>query len=86
MTKNFICEKAKALYTNFVNELPSTSTENKDGFKASSGWFDDFKRHGIRNIVRQEEAVSSNAKAAEAFATEFQKLMVSECYLPEQVF
>ena len=27
-----------------------------------------------------------DAKAAEVFATEFQKLTASECYLPEQVF
>jgi hypothetical protein len=36
--------------------------------------------------VRHGEAASSDAKAAEAFVAEFQKLMVSECYLPQQVF
>ena len=29
VTENFVCEKAKALYTNRVSELPGTSTENK---------------------------------------------------------
>ncbi|KAM6168259.1 tigger transposable element-derived protein 1-like [Erethizon dorsatum] len=87
MTENFICEKAKALYTDLVSKLPGTSAENEDGFKASRGWFDNFKRRsGFHSVVRHREAVSLNAKAAEAFATEFQKLMVSECYLPEQVF
>ena len=48
------------------------STENKEGFKASRGWFDNFKRRsGIHSVVRHGEAVSSDAKAAEAFATEF---------------
>ena len=87
VTENFICEKAKALYTDLVSKLPGTSTENEEGFKASRGWFDNFKRRsGIRSVVRHREAASSDAKAAEVFATEFQKLMASECYLPEQVF
>ena len=87
MTENFICKKAEALYTDLVNKPPGTSTENKEGFKASRGWFDNFKRRsGIHSVVKHREAVSSDSKAAEAFTTEFQKLMVSECYLPEQVF
>ena len=87
MTKNFICEKAKASYTNSVSKLPGTSTENKEVFKASRGWFDNFKRRsGIYTVVKHREAESSDAKAAEAFATKFQKAMVSECYLLKQVF
>ncbi|XP_030179530.1 tigger transposable element-derived protein 1-like [Lynx canadensis] len=87
VTENFICEKAKALYTDLVSKLPGTSTEKEEGFKASRGWFDNFKRRsGIRSVAKHGEAASLDAKAAEAFATEFQKLMVSECYLPEQVF
>ncbi|XP_019484941.1 PREDICTED: tigger transposable element-derived protein 1-like [Hipposideros armiger] len=88
VTENFICEKArKALYTDLVSKLPGTSTENKEVFKASRGWFDNFKRRsGIHSVVRHGEAASSDAKAAEAFTTEFQKLIVSECYLPEQAF
>nr|XP_032835765.1 tigger transposable element-derived protein 1-like isoform X1 [Petromyzon marinus]XP_032835766.1 tigger transposable element-derived protein 1-like isoform X1 [Petromyzon marinus] len=87
VTDNFICEKAKALYADLVSKLPGTSTENEEGFKASRGWFDNFKRRsGTHSVVRHGEAASSDAKAAEAFADEFQKLMVSECYLPQQVF
>ncbi|XP_023665526.1 histone-lysine N-methyltransferase EHMT2 isoform X7 [Paramormyrops kingsleyae] len=86
VTETFICEKAKTLYTDLVSKLPGTSTEN-EGFKASRGWFDNFKkRSGIHSVVRHREAAISDAKAAEAFAVEFQKLMVSECYLPQQVF
>ncbi|XP_039632281.1 tigger transposable element-derived protein 1-like [Polypterus senegalus] len=87
VTENLICEKAKGLYADLVSKLPGTSTENEEGFKASRGWFDNFKRRsGIHSIVRHGEAASSDAKAAEAFAAEFQRLMVSECYLPQQVF
>ena len=86
MTENFICDKTKALYTDLISKLPGTSTENKEGFKASRGWFDNFQRRsGIPSVVRHGEAVSLDAKAAEAFTTEFQKLMVSKCYLLEQV-
>ena len=37
----------------------------------------------IHSVVRHGEAVSLGNKTAEAFATEFQKLIVSKCYLPE---
>ena len=40
----------------------------------------------VASIVRHREAASLNSKVAEVFATKFQKLMVSECYLPKQVF
>ena len=86
MTENFICEKAKASYTDLVSKPPRRSTENKDSFEASRGWFDNFKRSGIRSVVRLGEAASLDANAAEAFATEFQKLMASKGHLPEQVF
>ncbi|KAF0881770.1 TIGD1 protein, partial [Crocuta crocuta] len=56
-------------------------------FKASRGWTENFKRGRIfHSVVRHGEAVSSEAKAAEAFAMELQKLMASECYLLKQVF
>ncbi|XP_018410276.1 PREDICTED: tigger transposable element-derived protein 1-like [Nanorana parkeri] len=87
VSENIICEKAKALHTDLISKLPGTSTENEELFKASRGWFDNFKRRsGIHSVVRHGEAASSDTKAAEAFATEFQKLMVSEGYLAEQVF
>ena len=35
VTKNFICETEKALYTNLISKLPETSTENEEHFKAS---------------------------------------------------
>jgi Mor family transcriptional regulator len=87
VTENLICEKAKALYADLVSKLPGKSTENEEGFKASRGWFDNFKRRsGIHSVVRHGEAANSDTKAAETFIAEFQKLMVSECYLPQQVF
>ena len=66
--ENFICEKAKPLYTNLVSKLPGTSTENEKGFRASRGWFNNFKwRNDILSVVSHGEAVSSDTKTAEAF-------------------
>ena len=79
MRENFICSKAKALYTSLVSKPPCTSTEKEEGFKASRGWFDNCKRrNGIQSVVRHREPVNLDTKAAEVFTTEFQKLMVSE--------
>ncbi|XP_068087415.1 tyrosine-protein kinase Fyn isoform X1 [Hyperolius riggenbachi] len=87
VSKTFICEKAKALYTDLTSKLPGMSTENEEGFKASRGWFDNFKkRSGIHSVVRNEESVSSDLTVAEIFTAEFKELMVSEGYLPQQVF
>nr|XP_033807654.1 tigger transposable element-derived protein 1-like [Geotrypetes seraphini] len=87
VTENIICEKAKALYTDLVARRPAVPAGNEEGFKASRGWFYNFKRRsGIHSVVRQGEAASLDAQAAEAFAAEFQALIVSECYLPQQVF
>ncbi|CAH2284583.1 tigger transposable element-derived 1-like [Pelobates cultripes] len=65
----------------------SASTIDAEGFKASKGWFKRFKtRFGIHNVFRHGEAASSDVAAAEEFATEFLEVMVSEGYLPQQVF
>ncbi|XP_017772426.1 PREDICTED: uncharacterized protein LOC108559608, partial [Nicrophorus vespilloides] len=51
VTEQLICEKAKALYADLVCMQPGTSAGNEEGgFKASRGWFDNFKRRsGIQN-------------------------------------
>ncbi|XP_071977828.1 methionine aminopeptidase 1D, mitochondrial isoform X1 [Engystomops pustulosus] len=84
VNENLICRKAKALYTELVSKLPSTSRESEESFKASRGWFDNFKRRsGIHSVLRRGEAASSDA---EAFTAQFQELIRSECYLQQQVF
>ena len=37
VTENFICKKAKALYTDLISKPPGTSTENEEGFKVNRG-------------------------------------------------
>ncbi|KAJ7303174.1 hypothetical protein JRQ81_012107 [Phrynocephalus forsythii] len=87
VTDNLICKKAKDLYADLVNRRPGTSAGNEEGFKASRGWCEKFKRRsGVHCVARHRESASSDARAAAAFTAEFQKLMVSERYRPEQVF
>ncbi|KAM9457775.1 tigger transposable element-derived protein 1-like isoform 1-T1 [Clarias gariepinus] len=86
VTENLICEKAKALYADLVKNQPCTSTENEQDFKASRGWFDNFKRRSGIYCLKNREAENVDAEAADVFAEEFEKLMNSECYLPQQVF
>nr|XP_020647061.1 E3 ubiquitin-protein ligase RAD18 [Pogona vitticeps] len=86
VTEAIICKKAKALHADLLDQQPGTSAD-AEGFKASRGWFRRFKpRSGIHSVVRHREATSSNVAAAEEFATEFLEVMVSEGYLPQQVF
>lgn len=78
-----ICEKAKALHSNLAKEFPGTSEE----FKASRGWFHNFRRRaGICSVLRFGEAVSADQKCAEDFATEFGGFVHAEGYVPQQVF
>jgi hypothetical protein len=50
VTENLICEMAKALYADLVSKLPGKSKENEEDFKASRGWFDNF-REEVASIV-----------------------------------
>ncbi|XP_064085343.1 tigger transposable element-derived protein 1-like [Macrobrachium nipponense] len=56
-------------------------------FIASDGWFRRFRdRYQVHHVLTKGEAASSDAPAAKAFVEEFDKLIVKEGYLPEQIF
>ena len=62
ITKAFICEKILEIYDNLEKDTPGTST-NDFVFKASRGWFENFKnRTGIHNIARRREAASADKR------------------------
>jgi len=84
VSEDIICEKARLLYSDITRDTPGSSAEE---FKASKGWFDNFKkRTGIHNVVRHEEAASSNEDAAEKFVEKFKDFVDREEFIPEQVF
>ncbi|GBN70172.1 hypothetical protein AVEN_91014-1 [Araneus ventricosus] len=82
LTQGIICEKARAIYCDLLNQTPRSSTDeaSEDSFKASRGWFDNFrKRTGIHSVVRHGEA-------AEDYLETFSELIEANGYIPQQVF
>uniref|UniRef100_A0A8C8RR64 HTH CENPB-type domain-containing protein n=1 Tax=Pelusios castaneus TaxID=367368 RepID=A0A8C8RR64_9SAUR len=52
VTEAIICEKARAIYADLLQQTPGTLTDEASGepFKASRGWFKNFKkRTGIHS-------------------------------------
>ena len=87
MSEGIMCEKAKALYVDLVRKTPGTSSKNEEAFKATRGWFEKFKkRTGIYSVVRLGEVLSSDTTIAEKFVPEFQEVITSEGFIPQQVF
>ena len=69
VSEAIICEKARLLYSDITQDTPGSSAEE---FKASKGWFDNFKkRTGIHSVIRHGEVASSNKDAAEKFVEMF---------------
>uniref|UniRef100_A0A2D4Q5L4 HTH CENPB-type domain-containing protein n=2 Tax=Micrurus TaxID=8634 RepID=A0A2D4Q5L4_MICSU len=82
-----ICEKALQIFSDLNKETPGTSGEGAFTFKASRGWFENFRhRSGIHRITRHGEAASANQEAANKFIKEFSDYVKAEGFLPEQVF
>ncbi|XP_034989663.1 tigger transposable element-derived protein 1-like [Zootoca vivipara] len=87
VTEAVICEKAKALHADLIQQQAGSSDAEPEVFKASRGWFERFKtRSGVHSVVRHGEAASSDAPAAEKFAPEFLQVVADQGYLPQQVF
>ncbi|GFT28023.1 tigger transposable element-derived protein 1 [Nephila pilipes] len=85
-----ICEKAGAIFQDLKRDITKTegeSSQGGEGFKASRGWFDNFKkRSGIHSVIRHGEATNGDIKAAENFNKVIEKLISEEKYLPQQEF
>lgn len=82
VSEAIICEKARHLYSDITKDTPGAKE-----FKASNGWFDNFKkRTGIHSVVRHGEAASANKDAAKKFVKEFKDFVDKEGFIPEQVF
>ncbi|GFT72125.1 tigger transposable element-derived protein 1 [Nephila pilipes] len=89
VSEAIICEKAGAIFQDIKRDVTETEMESSqggEGFKASRGWFDNFKkRSGIHSVIRHGEASRGDIKVAENFIKVFQKLISEEGYLPQQV-
>lgn len=73
-----LCQKAKFFY----NKL-----HDKDDFRASDGWLDNFKkRHGIRLLTITGEKLSSDVGAVDPFVKKFQEKIKELGLVPDQVY
>ncbi|GIY62867.1 hypothetical protein CDAR_122691 [Caerostris darwini] len=89
LTQTIICEKARAIYGDLLKQTPQTSIDeaSEESFKASRGWFENFKkRSGIHSVVRHGEAANSDMKAAEDYIKTFSDLIKAQGYISQQVF
>ncbi|XP_051783372.1 tigger transposable element-derived protein 1-like isoform X1 [Erpetoichthys calabaricus] len=89
VTEARICEKARAIYADLLQQTPGTSMEEASGepFKASRGWFQNFKkRSGIHSVAKHGEAASADIKAVEDYLKTFARIIAAEGYIPQQVF
>ncbi|GBM15072.1 hypothetical protein AVEN_150089-1 [Araneus ventricosus] len=76
LTQGIICEKARAIYGDLLNQTPRTSTDeaSEDSFKANRVWFDNFrKKTGIHSVVRHGEAASSEPEGEDTISTSERK-------------
>ena len=56
-----ICEKAMALYDDLLCQTPGSFAEEEGSFKASGGWFYEFKnRTGIYCVAHNGETAGAN--------------------------
>ncbi|XP_058061708.1 tigger transposable element-derived protein 1-like [Anopheles bellator] len=77
LTESIICEKARTIYDDLLKQISHTSTneELENSFKASRGWFHNFrKRTGIHSVIH----------AAEVCIKTFLELIKAEEYIPQQ--
>jgi len=86
VSEAIICEKAKMIHADLLKNKAGTSQES-EVFKASHGWFDNFKkRSGIHSVVRHGEGASADKDAANDFVKEFGEFVKTEGFVPQQVF
>ena len=87
ISEAIICEKARQSHADLLKDKPGTSGESTELFKASHGWFNEFrKRTGIHSVARHGEAASANKEAAESCVTGFREYVEPEDFVPQQVF
>jgi hypothetical protein len=81
-----LSEKAKLMHADLLKNKAGTSQES-EVFKASQGWFDNFKkRTGIHSVVRHGEGASADKDATNGFVTEFREFVEAEGFVPQEVF
>jgi hypothetical protein len=85
VSSQFIFNRAREIFEDLKRKSPLSSGSQFEEFKASKGWFENFKkRTEIKSVVRHGEAASADTEGAEKFKTKFAESMEEEGYLPQQ--
>ncbi|XP_019737017.1 uncharacterized protein LOC109522690 [Hippocampus comes] len=80
VSETLICDKARELHNALTRDDPGRSAEE---FKASKGWFVNFKeRSGIHGVLRPREAARAGKEDAKRFEDEFQNVVDIQRFLP----
>lgn len=86
LSESIICEKARDVNADLVKDKPSTS-DNGETFRASKGWFHNFKaRTGVHSVARHGEAASADKRAAENYIHHFETMTQRNGFCSHQVF
>ena len=73
-----IQEKAREIFEKFKQQTPSSSSEELE-FKATTGWFANFKRRsGIKHVIMCGESASADKEEAEKYCLKFQEFIETE--------
>ncbi|XP_077476956.1 GPI alpha-1,2-mannosyltransferase 3 isoform X1 [Stigmatopora argus] len=88
LTEGAICEKARSIYTDLLRQTPGSSTGGavpEDSFKASRGWFDNFRRRiSFPSDVGMVPA--GGLDDGEDYRRSFSQAVAAGDYVPQQVF
>jgi hypothetical protein len=85
VSEAMICEKAKLMHADLLKNKAGTSEES-EVFKASHGWFENFKKRTGIQCCGHEQGASADTDAANDFVTEFRKFVEAEGFVPQEVF
>jgi len=81
VSEAIICEKARLLYHDITQDTPGSCAEE---FKASKGWFDNFKkRTGIHSVIRHGEAITEQVFSCDETGL-FWKKMPKRTYITRE--
>jgi hypothetical protein len=86
LSESIICEKARDINADLVKDKPSTSN-NGETFRASKGWFHNFKaRTGVHSVARHGEAASADKRAAKNYIHHFEMMTQRNGFCSHQAF
>lgn len=86
LSGSIICKKARAINADLIKNKPSM-TDNGEPFRASLGWFHNFKvRAGLGTIARHCEIAGADKRDAKNYIRHFEMMIQRNGFCSHQVF